>query len=610
MPSLMTTATSHSATVNVDSRQPILRLWPAVLLLAIQWMAVLIPKWAAPGTMAQFIGMFWGPIAGGILFLGWWLFFSRAAMRDRWLLMGACLLLGGIALAIAHSSIGLMGLSLYGLPTVTTAWAVWLLVAKTLSWPVRRAGLLLVFVLGWGYFTLLRLEGIDGSLVADLSFRWTPTAEEKFLAGVQKTSTTNAVATVGPQSTIATTSTLTADPEDWPEFRGPNRDNRLTGTHLDSDLKAHPPKQLWKHRIGPGWSSFSVVGTHLYTQEQRGEEEAVVCYDADSGKEQWSYQDKARFTEVVAGPGPRGTPTFHEGNLYSLGAAGRLNCLDASTGGKIWTKDIVADSDAKIPQWGFSASPLVVGDLVTVFAGGPKDKGILAYRRGTGELVWTAPSGLFSYCSLQRSRIADVDQLLINTDAGLSAYEPATGKKLWQHDWPLEGGMSRVVQPAVLSGSDILVGTSFGYGTQRVRVTHESGKWKTEALWTSRAIKPYFNDLVVQGDSLYGFDGNIFTCVNLADEGKNRWRARGYGNGQVLLLADQKLLLILTEQGEVALVAASPESHQELARFPAIEGKTWNHPVLVRDRLFVRNGEEVACYQMPQLPGKRSGDNP
>ena len=157
--------------------------------------------------------------------------------------------------------------------------------------------------------------------------------------------------------------------------------------------------------------------------------------------------------------------------------------------------------------------------------------------------------------------------------------------------------MARVVQPTFFDSSEFLIGTGFGIGTQRVHVARDGDNWTTQEVWKTRDIKPYYNDLVVHRGHAYGFDNNFFTCVNLAD-GKSKWRARGYGSGQVLLLADQSLLLILSEKGEVALVEAIPEKHSELARLQAIEGKTWNHPVIARGKLFVRNGEEAACFEL------------
>jgi outer membrane protein assembly factor BamB len=347
------------------------------------------------------------------------------------------------------------------------------------------------------------------------------------------------------------------------------------------------------------------VGNRLYTQEQRGADEAVVCYDAGSGAEIWVHADHDRFDEAMGGPGPRATPTFHEGKLYTQGARGRLNCLNAATGSVKWSRDIVADSGARLPEWGYAASPLVARGVVTVFAGGADGKSVLGYDAASGEPVWHGGTGQLSYCSLQPARLEDVDQLVIATDQGLTAFDPATGAVLWRYDWPMQG-MARVVQPAVVDGSSVLIGTGFGYGTRRVEVRRDGDSWAAQEKWTTRAIKPYYNDLVVHRGHVYGFDNALLACVSLAD-GKAKWKERGYGNGQVLLLADQDLLLVLSEQGEVALVEAVPDGCRERARFPAIEGKTWNHPVVAHGKLFVRNGEEAACYELTEEGGSADG---
>lgn len=323
----------------------------------------------------------------------------------------------------------------------------------------------------------------------------------------------------------------------------------------------------------------------------------MVCYDADSGDERWQHAEKTRFTEVVAGPGPRGTPQFHAGKLYAQGANGTLSCLAAATGKVIWTQDIVKDSAAKIPQWGFSGSPLVAHGLVTVFAGGPSGKSVMAYDAETGKLAWTAGEGVHSYSSTQAVTLGGVEQILMATDAGLTSLDPQSGQALWVHDWKTEE-VPRIVQPAVLNETDILIGTGMGVGTRRIRVARDGDKWPIEEVWTSKQFKPYYNDFVVHGDHLYGFDGPILLCFDIK-QGKVRWRKRGYGNGEVLLLADQGLLLVLTETGEAALVEAQPEKHVELSRIQAISGKTWNHPVIAHGRLYVRNGEEVACFVLP-----------
>jgi outer membrane protein assembly factor BamB len=553
-----------------------------------------VPGWLAPGTFTQFLGMFWGPMVGAALVLLWWLAFSRLRWADRLLVPLACAAAGGVAVFLCHESMK-FGLIIFVLPLVTTAWVAWLLVTPFLNWAPRRAGLVAAFLLVWGYSTLVRVDGIDGSFASQRSWRWDLTAEDRFLAEVAGREAG------GPPEA----GELNLQPGDWPGFRGAARDGRLTGVRLATDWGRNPPRQLWRQRIGPGWSSVAVVGTRLYTQEQRGPNEVVVCYHTDTGKELWAHEDPVRFSELVAGAGPRATPTFHEGKLYALGATGRLNCLDAATGRVVWSRDLVEDSGAKVPTWGFASSPLVWHGVVTVFAGGPDGKSVLGFRAASGELAWSAGEGQLSYCSPHPLRLHGTDQVLLATDAGLTAFRPAGGEVLWQHKWPVPD-VARCVQPALVGGTDVLLGTGFSAGTRRVHVTHEAGSWGESEVWTTVAIKPYYNDLVVHEGHIYGFDNNFFTCVSLED-GKGRWRARGpgggYGSGQVLLLADQGLLLVVSERtGDVSLLEASPEGHKVLGRFKALEGKTWNHPVVAHGKLFVRNGEEIACYALAASP--------
>lgn len=570
-----------------------LRLWPGIVLVAILW---LVRAWVSSGEGSPFkffFGLVIAPLAVVAGLLLWWLFASRLRWSER--------LIGVVALAvvsvgtalIAGNNFPFMALILYALPVLMTGWVVWLLVSSPLSWPIRRNGLILFFVATGAFFSCLRVDGMDGSFAAKFNWRWTPTPEQVLLSDLKST---NAAPTSNDAVSTTDAAELAEQPGDWPGFRGPQRDSRLTGVQIETNWEQSPPKLVWKHRVGPGWSSFAVIGDRLFTQEQRGEEECVVCYDAGTGNEVWSHRDNTRFTELVAGAGPRGTPEFHDGKIYALGANGKLNCLNAATGKSIWVRDLVQDVDAKIPQWGFSSSPLVAHGLVTVFAGAPEKKSVLAYQADTGDLAWSAGEGALSYCSTQNVTIDGVEQLLIATDAGLSSFVPETGELLWSHPWPSDG-VARVVQPARATASDLLIGTGMGVGTRRVSITRDGDKWQTSEQWTTRDIRPYYNDLVIQDEHLYGFDNNLLTCVRLKD-GKRTWRARGYGNGQVLLLVDQGLLLVLTETGEVALVAAEPDKHHELTRFQAIEGKTWNHPVVAHGRLFVRNAEEAACFQL------------
>ncbi len=581
---------------------PRVRIWPGVVIIVALW-AVRIWGGIGEGSPGKFFFAYViAPLIATIGLLLWWLLLSRVRWSDRGLVVGAYVALAAIAVAVCGQDFPMMALILYALPVVGSVWVGWLILSLGMAWPLRRTLLLTSLALAFGAFMLLRVDGMDGAFAATFNWRWTPTPEQKLLAELSK------APVPAPVEPLATTDVIELQPGDWPGFRGANRDGRLAGVTIATDWTKSPPKELWRRRVGPAWSSLAVIGPRLYTQEQRGDDELVICYDADTGDEIWSHAEKTRFTEVVAGPGPRGTPTFHAGKIYAQGANGALLCLDAGTGAVKWSQDIAKDSEAKIPVWGFSGSPLIAHGLVTTFAGGPEGKAVLAYDAETGKLNWTAGDGTLSYGSTQESTLGGVDQILMTTDAGLTSLEPESGKLLWVHKWPTEG-IARIVQPAVLNDTDILIGTGMGVGTRRIHVGHAGDEWPIEEVWTSKQFKPYFNDFVVVGDQIYGFDGPIFLCFDLAEQ-KIRWRARGYGNGQVLLLADQSLLLVLTETGEVALVEAQPKKHVELSRIPALTGKTWNHPVIAYGRLFVRNGEEMVCFELPEAAEKATPETP
>jgi outer membrane protein assembly factor BamB len=580
-----------------------LRLWPAVVLLLAQWACIAAPSLVEEPDMNLFMVRMFGPVIAGAGLVLWWLLASGVAWKDRLLVLLGVAVVVAAAMAFYHPTFREMGPMFYVLPTLVTAWVGWLLLTPMLNWPVRRAGIVVACGLTAAAFALIRLDGMDGQFNAAMSPRWLPTAEDKFIAEA-------AVKPAAKPAPAVAAKPLELQPGDWPAFRGAARDGKLTGTRIGTDWAKSPPKEVWRRRVGPGWSSFAVVGNRLFTQEQRQDNEVVVCYDADTGAELWAHADAARFTEPIAGPGPRATPTFHDGKLYTMGGRGLVNCLDAATGQRIWTRDVVKDTGAEVPTWGFASSPLVTHGVVIVFAGA-EGKGVIAYQATDGAIAWTAPGGKLSYSSAHPIKLGGVDAAAVVTDAGLVAYDPATGKVVWQYDWALENGMNRVTQPALVGEADFVLGGPFGAGTRRLTVGHAGDQWKVGEVWpaTSKAISPYYNDLVIHNDHLYGFDNHFFTCVGLAD-GKRKWKERGYGNGQVLLLAEQGLLLVLSETGEVALVKADPQRRVEVAKVPAISGKTWNHPVIAHGRLFVRNGEEMACFQLPDdtglPPGSRS----
>ena len=517
-----------------------------------------------------------------LLFLAWWLTCLRIPFVERvagLALMGLGTYVGAKA---SHESIGMFAMLFYAMPLGLTAWTIWLALGGRRSVFARRWGAALASLPFWIGFGLVRMVGLDGDLNADMRWRWTPSHDETYIA-------------VAPVSHAATTEPLVLSPGDWPGLRGPGGLGEVHGVRIATDWQKSPPKRLWRAEIGSGWSSFAVVGDRLFTAEQRDEQhEGVVCLDASTGKPIWAHLDEAHHWESQGGAGPRGTPTFDGGRIYALGATGILNCLDAASGEKIWSKNIAADANAKEPMWGFCASPLVVDGNVIVYAGGGDKKGLLGYNAASGKLVWTAETGKQGYSSPQLVTLGDQKQVLLFDDAGIVAVDPVTGVVAWRFEDPTQTW--RVVQPRALGDGQVLFGSE---DTGLVLLDLKPGKpvWTVTKRWSSQNLKSAYNDFVVLDGSVYGFDKGIFCCVDAAT-GDRRWKGGRYGHGQVLLLADQKLLLVLGEYGEVHLLAANPDKLEELGKFQALNDKTWNHPVIAHGRLYVRNDREVACYEL------------
>src|SRR5262249_42213610 len=366
----------------------------------------------------------------------------------------------------------------------------------------------------------------------------------------------------------------------WRGFGGPGGEGTVRGIRIATDWNVAPPRLLWRKRVGPAWSSVVIVDGRLFTQEQQGEAEVVVCLDAATGQPVWSHEDPVRFADGQAGAGPRATPTFADGRLFALGATGILNCLDAATGKQQWSRNIGADAGASLPLWGFSSSPLVVGGVVVVFAGGESEKTLLAYRAASGEPAWGLPAGKASYASPQLASVGGKDQILFVSDLGLIAADPATGPVLRQYGLHSAGGRPWSLQPTPAGNAPVLI-ASADLGTALVEISHDGHDWAPAPRWTSRHLKPSFNDFVVHDGFVYGFDGDILCCIEVAT-GKRRWKEGRYGHGQVLLLADDSLLLVVSESGAAVLLTATPGRHEERGRFQAVKGKTWNHPVIAR----------------------------
>jgi outer membrane protein assembly factor BamB len=558
-------------------RKP-LRLWPGVVAVVLLLLTRFGLKAVIPGFRGFYLGMMWtfGAILAVVL---WWAFFSRVRWFER---LGAIvLMIVGLfgAWQLRHESMGPLWLIGYAVPGLCLALVAGAALGRGLAAGPRRATMAATLLLACGVWTLVRTEGITGDHAAEFGWRWTKSPEERLLAQAKTSTAPLPAAPAGPKTGA-----------DWPGFRGSSRDGTVTGVRIGTDWAASPPVELWRRPIGPAWSSFAVRGNLVYTQEQRGDDEVVACYNAATGEPVWTHRDAARFFESNAGAGPRGTPTLSHGRVYTFGATGILNTLDAGSGAVVWSRNAASDTKTKLPDWGFTSSPLVVDDVVIVAVAGQ----LVAYDLATGKPRWFGPNGGASYSSPHLATIDGVAQVLLLSEAGATSVAPADGQRLWEHAWK---GFP-IVQPALTADGGVLISASGVSGTRRIAVAHGPGGWTAEERWTSNGLKPYFNDFVVHRGHAFGFDGRILASIDLAD-GTRKWKGGRYGNGQLVLLPDQDLLLVLSEEGELALVGATPDQFKELARFPAIKGKTWNHPALVGDVLLVRNGEEMAAFRLP-----------
>ena len=583
------------------ARSKKLRIWPAAIIVLLMVGAKLAQRLllteSAP-SFGLFVTFVFGPVVLSALIAVWWLFFSRAPWSDRGLGLAGLMGLIVVGYFLCDQSLQhLQPFLVYVLPDAFIAFTVALLVLSFISPRVGTIAALIAGACAVGYWDLQRFDGMWGNFRATLSWRWEKTAEDTFLATLKT-------------SAAPETSAEPLGKVEWSQFRGPNRDSKVPGLVLDADWKSRAPKPVWKRKVGPGWSSFSVAGNRLFTQEQRGANEDVVCYDARTGDERWVHESKARFDESMGGVGPRATPTLSGRSLYAQGATGLLQCLDPLTGAVKWERDLIKDADRKkTPIWGYASSPLVVGDTVIAYSAGEegdeKATGLLlAFDSVKGEPRWTAKVGNGSYSSPHLAKLAGRDLVLFWGKTGLTAVDAHSGKPAWSYDWLFEG--YRVVQPLLLSETSVLLGTGMGMGTRRVEVVADKDEVKFEDRWTSHDMKPDFNDYVAFNGYLYGLDHNILCCVDLAT-GTKKWKNGRYGNGQILLLPDAGQLLVLSETGELVLIRANPEKLEEVARQKVLEGKTWNHPVLIGNRIFVRNAEEAACFELP-LAGQSSGD--
>ena len=413
---------------------------------------------------------------------------------------------------------------------------------------------------------------------------------------------------------VKTTEALQCEATQWdyPRFLGTGYWAEVKAS-LETDWQENPPQELWKQRIGAGWSSFAVVGQLAYTQEQRGDQEMVTCYELGTGELLWSHSDSERFDPrgggSLGGVGPQATPTVYEGKVYTHGATGIVNCLDALTGKLHWSCNTKEAFNTETLFWGNSASPLIAGDMVVVSVGDAHaniepeysqvGNSLVAFDSSSGDVIWKAGDRCSSYATPVLATLAGVEQIVVVNQDFVTAHRASDGQILWEHPW--EGrsdSNASSSQPIPVGNDQLFLSKGYGIGAELIEVRIEDDEWSTETVWKKNVMKTKMCNVVIRDGYVYGLDDVSLSCIELSS-GKKKWKKRrrpSFGHGQILLAGSH--LVVTTEEGEVVLVAVDPEEYQELGSFQAIDGVTWNNPTLVDSKLVVRNAEWAACFKL------------
>lgn len=445
----------------------------------------------------------------------------------------------------------------------------------------------------------IRKVWFEGDMRPHMEFVWSSPSRSEVAQQWLKEHQPNS----GDQQPAATDSEfLEITDADWPAYCGKDGNRRISEPLCSLDWNTHPPQQLWRHPVGDAWSSFTVADNRLYTQEQRGPLECVVCYEASTGTELWRREDAARYESAQGAIGPRATPTLTSGRLFSLGATGILNAIHPVTGKLLWQRNICTDAGSEVLEWGMSGSPLIYGSLVIVDAGGSNGKAVLAYEQATGEIVWAAGNHKAGYATPRLETIGISQQLLVFHGDGLAGMNPDNGETLWEYPWTNQYRIN-VAQP-MRFGTRIFLSSGYDSGCVLLNPEVIRDGRPQEAWPPNKNLKLKFNEAVQKDAFVYGLDDGILACLD-TNTGERRWKGGRYRFGQLLLWGDR--IVVQAEAGYVAVVEASPEKFREICRLEALNDRTWNMPVVNKGLLFVRNASEAACFRLPQQAEPGSG---
>jgi outer membrane protein assembly factor BamB len=380
--------------------------------------------------------------------------------------------------------------------------------------------------------------------------------------------------------------------DDWPQWRGSNRDGRSAETGLLKAWPAGGPPLAWQAKgAGEGYSSFAVSQGRLITLGARGDTEYVIAFDAASGKRLWETPHGRRFNND-RGDGPRATPTVEGNRIYAFGASGDLSVLDAASGKSVWSVNVLGKFNGSNINWGLSESPLVLSDRILLNAGGT----IVALKKTDGSPIWTTrPGDGAGYSSAVTQKIGSVTQAIFFTSSKVVGVDLDSGRQLWSYG-QVANNVANIATP-VVRGNRVFVSSDYGTGSALLELTPSGSNVTAREVYFTRAMKNHHATSVLVGEHLYGFDSAILTALNF-DTGQVAWQNRSVGKGS-LIFADERLYLF-SEGGVVGLAEASPAGYREHGRFQIETGRlpTWSHPVVSGGKLFLRDQDTIYAYDV------------
>jgi outer membrane protein assembly factor BamB len=387
---------------------------------------------------------------------------------------------------------------------------------------------------------------------------------------------------------------LTSQSADWFQWRGPNRDGHSAETGLLKEWPANGPPQLWRTTgAGTGFSSFSASNGRLFTLGSRGNSEYVIAFDAASGKRLWEVPNGERFRNEM-GDGPRSTPTIDGDRLYAFGGSGELACLEPASGKKLWSVNVVQQFGGDTPYWGYSESPLVIGDRIILNPGGRRAS-IVAINKLDGKTIWQNHNDAAGYSSPMLLRTGSLQQVVFFTGQRALAVDPRDGRLLWSYT-RASNNTANIATP-IVRGNRVFVSSDYGTGAALLDVKAAGNIASAEEVYFTRDMRNHHASSIVVGEHIYGFSSSILTALRF-DTGQVAWRDRSVGKGS-LIYADERLYLY-SEQGTVGLADASPTGYRERGRFSiqTTGPPTWSHPIITNGKLIIRDHDNVYAYDI------------